>query len=591
MNWPVMTIADAHAAMTARGAAYETEERTIFGVRQRVWKNAPPTLREVFLEGRAHGDKTFLVYEDERVSFEQFALATLALTEALRVEGVVKGDRVVIAMRNLPEWPVALFATWLVGAVAVPLNAWWTGPELEYALQDSGASAALVDAERLERIAPLLPNCAALRRVFVARAAPTAAVRNVVALESVIGAAHAWGQLTERPVPGIRLEPEDDATIFYTSGTTGHPKGALGTHRNAVSTVATTAFTTERNYLRRGEPVPLLEDRVTQLAVIVGIPFFHVTGCLCVLCPPLLAGAKLVTMHHWDTERAMALIERERCTHAGGVPTLAWQILEHPARSKYDLSSLESMSYGGAPAAPELVRRMEQVWPSTVPGFGWGMTETSATFTHHSGEDYRRRPDSSGPALPVCEMKIVGDSGNELPCGEVGELWAKGPNVVKGYWGKPEVTAETFVNGWVRTGDLAKMDDEGFLYIVDRKKDIVIRGGENIYCVEVEAALFEHPAIMDAGVIGLPHHQLGEEPAAVVTLKPGQETTEHELRAFVRARLAAFKVPMHIVVLRQALPRNANGKIIKKALRAYFAHEQATAPLVGAIARKLGKES
>jgi long-chain acyl-CoA synthetase len=556
--------------MTAPGSVFEMEERSIRGVSTRVWKNGPQTLRDVFVAGRLHGDKTFIVYEDERASFESFARATLAVANALITEGVRKGDRVVIAMRNLPEWPVAFYGASLAGAIVVPLNAWWTGPELEYALIDSGACVAIVDAERLERIAPVLPRCPELRRVLVSRSTEPGADAKVSRLEGVIGPVSDWAGLPDRPLPDVAIEPEDDATIFYTSGTTGNPKGALGTHRNSTTTIGSGAFAASRAFVRRGEPVPNPADRLTQRATIVGIPFFHVTGFHAIVNPSLVAGGKMVAMRRWDTERAMALIEAERCTSAGGVPTLAWQIIEHPAREKYDLSSLESVSYGGAPAASELVRRIVQVFPQAAPGTGWGMTETSATFTHHSGDDYEHRPESCGPAVPVCEMKIAGDDGRELPRGEVGELWGKGPNVVKGYWRKPEATADTFQDGWVRTGDLAKMDDEGFLYIVDRKKDMLIRGGENIYCVEVEGALFAHPAVMDAGVIGLPHRTLGEEPAAVVTIAPGQQTTEAELQGFLRTRLAAFKVPVKIVLLRETLPRNANGKIMKKELRALF---------------------
>jgi long-chain acyl-CoA synthetase len=572
--WPAMSIDAAHRLLTAPGAVYEIEEKTIHGLRQKVWKNAPPSMREIFLVGTTHGDKTFIVYEDERVSYAEFTRAALALAAAMQADGVVKGDRVVIAMRNLPEFPVALFATWLVGGIAVPLNAWWSGAELEYALRDSGACLAVVDAERMERLDAALTSCTDLRHVLVARAgaawsSSTHAV-SVRQLESVLGEVGTWSNLPPGVVPVIDLDPEDDATILYTSGTTGKPKGALGTHRNIVTTVATTAFGSHRAYLRRGVPIPTLEDRVSQMATLVGIPFFHVTGCHCILCPALLAGGKLVTMYRWDTERAMALIEREKVTHAGGVPTLAWQILEHPARDQYDLSSLESMSYGGAPAAAELVRRLDQVMPAAMPGTGWGMTETSATFTSHGAEDYQERPTSAGLALPICEMKIVGEQGEALAPGEVGELLAYGPIVVKGYWRKPEASRDTFVDGWVRTGDLAKIDADGFLYIVDRKKDMLIRGGENIYCVEVENALFEHPAVMDAGVIGLPHVQLGEEPAAVVTIKEGYTVSEEELRAFVRGKLASFKVPVRVVQLPTTLPRNANGKILKKELRPLF---------------------
>jgi acyl-CoA synthetase (AMP-forming)/AMP-acid ligase II len=284
----------------------------------------------------------------------------------------------------------------------------------------------------------------------------------------------------------------------------------------------------------------------------------------------MVAGHTIVFIRKWDPVEAMRLIERERVHVTGGVPTIAWQLLEHPERSRFDLSSLEQISYGGAPAAPELVRRIWEEF-GALPGNGWGMTETMATVTSHVGEDYLARPDSAGPPVPISDLKIMSTDGTaELPVGEVGELWARGPQIVRGYWNRPEATAETFIQGWVRTGDLARLDEEGFLYIVDRAKDMVIRGGENIYCIEVENVLFDHPAVTDAALIGLPHRTLGEEPAAVVHLAPGAGATEEELKAWVRERLAVFKTPVRIAFLPQPLPRNANGKILKGELKALF---------------------
>ncbi|MET0332649.1 MAG: class I adenylate-forming enzyme family protein [Rhizobacter sp.] len=566
--WPALTLAEAHAVMTAPGAQFEMEEVSIRGVPTRVWKNAPATLRDIFLAGRAHGDKTFLVYEDDRASFESFSRAALAFAHALLQEGVKKGDRVAVAMRNLPEWPVAFFGAALTGAIVTPINAWGQGAELEYALNDSGAKVAVVDSERLDRLAPHLANCGALQRVYVTRDERAHADARVQRLESLLGAVNDWGRLPDRPLPDVAIAADDDATIFYTSGTTGAQKGALGTQRCTGTTVYAGVFSGQRAFVRKGEPVPDPAARALQRATLVAIPFFHTTGCQATLSGALFNGSKIVTMHHWNVEQAMGLIEREQITAAGGVPTIAWQILEHPNREQYNLSTIEGIAYGGAPASAELVRRIKQVFPSASPGSGWGMTETSATFTHHSGEDYVRRPDSAGPSIPVGELRIVSEQGEVLPSGEVGELWAKGPHVVKGYWNKPEVTAETFTDGWVKTGDLAYLDDEGWLYIVDRKKDMLIRGGENIYCTEVEGVLYEHPAVMDASVVGLPHKQLGEEPAAAVTLKVGAEASEEELRAFVGERLARFKVPVRVLVLRETLPRNANGKIMKKEVKA-----------------------
>jgi long-chain acyl-CoA synthetase len=567
-----MSIAQAHALLTQPGSPFELEERDIHGVRLRTWKNAPRTLREVFVAGRAHGEATFLVCENDRASFEAFARATLTLAHRLAADGVVKGDRVAVAMRNLPEWPVAYFAALLLGAIATPLNAWGPGTELRYSLSDSGAKVAVVDVERWARIEPQLDALPALRRVFVARADRSLVGHSIaLPLQDVIGQVSAWGALTPLPMPEVTLDPDDDATIFYTSGTTGPQKGALGTHRTSITTLLASSFSAQRNFLRRGLPVPDPAHRIGQRAALVGIPFFHTTGCQALLVPALFNGIKLVTMHRWDAGQALQLIERERCTQAGGVPTLAWQLIEHPKRGDYDLSSLESISYGGAPGSPELVRRIKEVAPQSAPGLGWGMTETSATCTHHGAEDYEHRPDSSGPPLPMCDLRIVDDDGCDLPVGQVGELWARGPNVVKGYWNKPAETAMAFVDGWVKTGDLAYVDDENFLFVVDRKKDMLIRGGENIYCSEIEAVLYEHPAVMDAGVVGIAHRTLGEEPAALVSLKDGLQANEDELRAFVCERLAAFKVPVRILVMPTPLPRNAGGKLLKPELKKLLA--------------------
>ena len=568
-NWPAMSIAEAHALLTAPGQPLEMETVAIQGRPTRVWKNAPPSLAHCFAAGRAHGDKIFMVLDEERVTFEAFARATLALAERLKADGLVKGDRVAVVMRNLPEWPVAFYAASLCGAIVTPLNAWWTGGELEYGLTDSGTKVLLIDAERYSRIAEHLPNCPDLETIYVTRASELEiGDPRARRLEEVIGWPMDWASLKDRAIPAdaLALQPEDDATIFYTSGTTGKPKGALGTHRNICSNIMASASSQVRSFLRRGEQPPPADPNAPQKATLLSVPFFHATGCHAVLNPALVAGVKLVLMKKWDVVEAMKLIEREKISSAGGVPTIAWQILEHPDRAKYDLSSLESVSYGGAPSAPELVRQIASQFKAK-PGNGWGMTETSATFTHHMAEDYEHRPDSCGPPVPVCDLQVRDPDGKVLGPNEVGELYGYGPNVVKLYWNKPEATAATFIDGWVRTGDLARIDEEGFCFIIDRAKDMLIRGGENIYCVEVENAMYEHPAVMDAALVGRPHKSLGEEPVAFVTLKPGSAATEEELRAFVAARQAAFKVPVAINFSHEPLPRNANGKILKTELK------------------------
>ncbi len=574
-GWPAMSIAEAHRILTAPGARFEMGEDVIRGVKTRVWKNAPPTLRDLFLMGRAHGQKEFVVYEGDRATYDGWARAALALAAELQAQGVQKGDRVALVMRNLPEWPVCFFAAVITGAIITPLNAWWTGPELEYGLIDSGSKIAILDAERYERLTEHLPNCPDLQRVYVARETSPGLLDDlanpkVQRLEDVIGAVNDWGELPEGVIPDTPLHPDDDASIFYTSGTTGKPKGALGTHRNMCTNIGTAGISAARSYLRRGEAPPTPDPNAPQRVTLLVVPLFHVTGCSATLCPTIALGAKLVLMRRWEAEAAMKLIQDEKVNGTGGVPTIAWQLIEHPARANYDLSSLESVTYGGAPSAPELVRKIVETFPKSVPGNGWGMSETSATFTSHLAEDYQNRPDSCGPAAPVGDLKVVDPEGKTLGPNQVGELWAKGPQVVKGYWNKPEATAQTFSDGWVKTGDLARIDEEGFCFIIDRAKDMLIRGGENIYCIEVENVLYDHPAVMDAALVGVPHRTLGEEPGAVVTLKPGASATEAELRAFVAERLAAFKVPVKVVFWPETLPRNANGKIMKTELKTVF---------------------
>ena len=576
-GWPAMSMQQAHAILTAPGMPTEVVEIDIRGVKTKVWKNLPPSLRSVVAMSRAHGERIFLVYEDERVSFEAFHRAVAALAAELAAQGVVKGDRVAVIMRNIPEWVVAFYAAASLGAVVTPLNAWWTGPELEYGLTDSGTKIALLDTERFERMTEHFANCPDLTRVYVCRERDEIAHPWVTKLEDVIGGPESWKHLADLPLPDVEIAPDDDATIFYTSGTTGKPKGALATQRGVNSNIMAAGAAGARSFLRRGETPPAPDPNGPQRSSLLSVPFFHVTGCFAVLNPSLFSGAKLVMMRKWDVIRAFELIEREKIQSAGGVPTIAWQLIEHPARVNYDLSSLESVAYGGAPSAPELVRKLKEVFPKSMSGNGWGMTETCATVTSNGAEDYINRPDSCGAAVPVSELQIRDpvDGVTVLPVGAVGELWANGPQVVKGYWNKPEATAQTFVDGWVRTGDLAKVDEEGFCFIIDRAKDMLIRGGENIYCIEVENVLYDHPAVMDAALVGIPHKQLGEEPGAVVTLKPGAEATEAELRAFVAERLAAFKVPVKVLFWHETLPRNANGKILKNELKKLFVAEAA----------------
>ena len=553
------SVQQVRAAMTAPGQPFEMDEIDIGGVATRVWKNAPTTLRQILEISRAHGDAPYLVYEDERIGFAEHHDRVAALARRLVEDyGVAKGDRVAIAMRNYPEWSVTFWAAAAVGAVVVPLNAWWSAAELEYGMRDSGARVLVADAERADRLAAALPGLDV--QVIVARATGPLP-GGARPFEEVLGTVTPGADL-----PPADIGPEDDATIFYTSGTTGRSKGALGTHRNITTNPVSLAYGILSGGVRAGRALQELmapQPRVTLLSV----PFFHATGCHSVLVTSALQGGTVVLMYKWDPGIALTLIEREKVTGFGGVPTMAWQVLTHPDFAAHDTSSLTGVSYGGAPAAPALVDTIKQRLPDRVPGNGYGLTETSSVTTYNSGANYLERPSSVGPPVAVCDVKVVDPAGEELPAGQVGELLIKGPNIIKGYWGRPEATAQAISGGWFHSGDLARLDEDGFVYIVDRAKDMLIRGGENIYCAEVEAALYEHPAVADCGVIGVPHQILGEEVGAVVVLRPGTRLTVADLQAFLRERIAAFKIPEHVWFRDTELPRNPGGKLLKTRLR------------------------
>ncbi|MFI7113813.1 class I adenylate-forming enzyme family protein [Nonomuraea sp. NPDC050227] len=542
--------AQVQAQLTGPGQLFETEEIGDTGVR--TWKHAPAHFRALLETSRFHGEQVFLAYEDEHITFEEHFRRAATLARRLVEEyGVTKGDRVAIAMRNYPEWVVSFSAALAAGAIAVPLNAWWTEAELAYGVRDSGAKVLIADGERAVRLASTgVP-------MIVTRGEAPEGARS---FGDVLGEVTADVRL-----PDVELSPEDPATIFYTSGTTGRPKGALGSHRNLGQSPMTVAYGLVRSVTMAGKDAGAAASvrRVTLLTV----PLFHVTGCFSAMITSMFTGGGVVLMYKWDPEQALRLIERERVTTMIGVPTNAWQLMSHPDFGKYDLSSLTTLGYGGAPAPPKLLERITTNLPDRAPSNGYGMTETTALAIGNGGAEYHARPDSIGMPSAVVDVRVVDPMGAELPAGEVGELCVRGPNVIMGYWNQPEATAQTFVDGWLHTGDLARIDEEGFVYIVDRAKDMVIRGGENVYCAEVEAALFEHPAVDDVAVIGVPHDELGEEVGAVIRPAAGQSVTAEELRSFLADRIAKFKIPAHVWFREGELPRNPGGKILKTHLR------------------------
>jgi long-chain acyl-CoA synthetase len=525
----------------------------------------------------AHGSAEFLVYERQRYTFDEHYRYAARVAHRLIDNGVTNGDRVAIASRNLPQWVMSFWGGVVAGAVVVPLNAWWTSEEIEYGLRDSSCSVVFVDAERLERILPLLDELVDLSLVVVyeedpSRPAQTLATHPRV---SIVPFSEFVGQVSrdERP-PDVGISSDDLATIFYSSGTTGRPKGVMGTHRNVCSNLMCTFFVGQRQMLRFAD-IGAAAAR-TSSSYLLSVPLFHATGCLAILAVNTAVGSKIVMMHHFDPALALKVIEAERITAVGGVPTIVMQLIDHPDFAATDTSSVQLVFYGGAPAPPELVRRIETSFPGRTPSNGYGLTETSAGVCWNSGPDYVAKPASCGPPVPVIDVAIVPEEfdgeepSNDLPRGPdvVGELWIKGPNVVRGYWNKPEATAASFTKGWLHTGDIARIDEDGFVFIVDRAKDMIIRGGENVYSVGVEAALFEHRDVADCAVVGIPHPTLGEEVAAVIVLRPGRVIEAEEIIRHVTPHLAKFEIPTRIFFRSEMLPRNAQGKVLKRELRA-----------------------
>ena len=550
----------AWAELTAPGQMFEVERATVRGVDLLSYRHAPPSLREVWLASAGYGDRDYLVYQDERITYGEAHRQVASLAASLAAMGVVPGDRVAIAMRNYPEWMLAYWAITSMGAVVVGMNAWWVADEMGYALQDSAPAVLIADRERLQRFAELRDDFPDLKVISVraGEAGPAWAVP--------------WEDLVtgEAALPEVRIDPDTDACVFYTSGTTGRPKGAQLTHRGCVNNVMNVAFinTVQPRALchAAGKEPPGPGDQ-EPVCALLATPLFHVTANNCVAQVVTLGGGKLVHMYKWDAREALRLIEAERVTAFSAVPMMARELLMHPDFSSRDTSSLKTIGGGGAPMQPDLVGKVPMHMPGTRPNTGYGMTETSGIIAALALEFFMDRPTSVGPAMPTLEAKCVDAEGNTLAPMEIGELLVRGAPVIRGYLNRPDATAETIVDGWLLTGDIAYMDDDGFIYIVDRAKDMVLRGGENVYCAEVENALFKHDAVAECVVFAVPDERLGEEVGAAVFLQPGSAIDAEALREHCRRLIAPYKVPRYLWFLDEPLPRNANGKFVKRALQ------------------------
>ena len=554
----------ARADLDAPGSPFHTTTEVIRGVPLKSFAAAPPHMRAVWEMTAGNGDKEYLVYEDERYTYAEVHAQVRKLAAHLVANGVKRHDRVAIAMRNYPEWVVSYWACMSIGAAAVGMNAWWTPPEMEYALNDSEPRVLIADDERLERFLHM----------------PAQRPMHIIAVRSErLGLPWASVMAEDDPgsLPAVEIDGDDDATIFYTSGTTGFPKGAQLTHRgsvaNIINIVAMSAAIglAEQKAIAAGDlPAPDGPPPAPPSPVFMApTPLFHVTACNCILHPGTLAGAKVVLMYKWDAGRALELIEREKVTNFSGVPTMSREMLLHPDWEKRDTSTLQGMGGGGAALQPDLVMKIAGALKKGQPSTGYGMTETCGIITANSARFYVAKPASCGPLVPTLEGKLVDEDGNDVPPGPdaIGILCVRGSIVIKGYLNRPEATADSIRDGWLNTGDVARIDEHGFVYIVDRAKDMVLRGGENVYCSEVETAIYHHDAIAEAAVFGIPDERLGEEVAAVIVLRPDATLTQDELTHFLSANLAKHKIPAKVWFRTEPIPRNANGKFLKRELR------------------------
>lgn len=529
------------------GAPFEVISQDVAGRALRVFRHAPPNMSSVFDRARAFGPADFIVSGERRISFDSFFERSDALSAWLLSQtGVKPGQSIGICMKNCPEWMMAFVAVINVGGVAVLVNSRGTGDEMRAALSDSDCALVIGDEARLTKLSEA--GCSA----------------------SQVPASYIWDLPAASAYAPVARAAEDIAVMFFTSGTTGRAKAAMISHRNLVTGTMNTqmamAAVFQKMAMAYNVDMDTLRAQMPQACSLLVFPLFHTSGCSAVFLTALTTGGKLVLMDKWNADQALALVAQEKITTFGGVPTMLWDILHAKALGDYDLSSLMSVSCGGQALPLNLLAEIRKTFPRAFIGAGYGMTETSGAISQANGEAFLANPQASGHVLPMLDVQITGDGGQPLGIDDIGEIWVKGATLMQGYYKRPEETAASMSGEWFKTGDIGKIDAAGYIYIVDRKTDMVISGGENIYCAEVEQVLSSHPDVLQVTTFGVPDERLGERLVACLALK----NLNADIGAFAAKNLAAYKVPSDIKISSEAFALNAMGKIDKQAARSAY---------------------
>lgn len=552
-----MTHEEVVQLLTGPGAMFEVGIEEVRGRPTRNFRNRERSLREKIAHAATRGDLTCMVQGEHRISYAGMARTVWGAAHRLAEHGLRPGDRLAIFAFNSPDWLMAMFGATSMGGVAVGLNGWWVAEEIEYGLRDSGSRFLVTDERLYPRVAGLIGRIDSLEKVFYIGDDPPPGTIPIADL------------LQPRDdMPTVPIDEDDPFVILYTSGTTGRPKGCITTHRGTISQVLGVIFSTVASAMLEGNDAALTTPAGQPCSLLTS-PLFHVGGIHSNVCLALTAGSRLVFSEgKFDPVRILQLIQDEKVNAWGAIPTMLHRVVHHPDVAKYDLSSLRTVSFGGAPTAPETIEKACEVLPIR-PTFAnvYGLTETHGVATMNVGKALLGKKTAAGRVIPVLDVKILGDDGSALGPQQLGEILLSGATITPGYWNRPDATAETVRDGWLHTGDLGYLDEDGFLFVVDRAKDMILRGGENVYCVEIENCLADHPDIDEAAIIGVPDVELGQRVKAIVRRRTGSGIDASEVQRHVAAHLASFKVPEFVDFTDEPLPRNPAGKILKNLLR------------------------